>query len=53
MLAEMTPAAAAAAAVGKGKIVGCLYITVRHTTCTEKHLRPILWCWRPLSCPRM
>jgi hypothetical protein len=47
MLAEMTPTAAA----GKGNFFGCLYITVRYTTCTETHLRPILWCWRPLSCP--
>lgn len=43
----------AAASYGEGKAVGCLYITVRHTAFAESRLRPILWCWRPVSCPQV
>jgi hypothetical protein len=50
MLAEMP---SAAASYREGKAFGCLYITVRHTAFAESRLRPILWCWRPASCPQV
>jgi len=42
MLAEMP--SAAAATYGEGKVVGCLYITVRHTAFRENRLRTIFRC---------